>query len=187
MIIKLNKINRKKTFAKAVKVLEKGGIVMYASDTSYGLAVDYSNKSAIQSLDMLKKRDKPFYSINFSNFDQITEFYTLKDFQADILYRYLPGEFTFVIMSSKPACRVPKGSIIIDIVEKLGRPVTATSANHTGDKPAFQVSDLDADFIKKVDLVIDEGKLPEAEPSTIVDISKEKPRILRQGRAKFEL
>lgn len=187
MIVKLNKINRKKIIAKAVRVLENGGIIMYASDTSYGLAVDYSNKTAIQSLDMLKKRDKPFYSINFSNFDQISEFYALKDFQADVLYRYLPGEFTFVIMSNKPACRVPKGSIITDIVEKLGRPVTATSANHTGDVPAFQVSDLDPEFIKKIDLVIDESKLAETLPSTIIDISKEKPRVLRQGKAKFEL
>lgn len=187
MIIKLNDSNRARVIKKAVKILDNSGIVMYASDTSYGLAVDYQCKPAIQALDMLKKRDKPFYSINFSNFDQIFDFYNLKEFQIDTINKYLPGEFTFVIQSNKPACRMLKKSIITEIVESLGRPVTATSANRSGDIPAYSINDLGETFIKKIDLIIDEGELKGNLPSTIVDISKEIPRILRQGRAKFEI
>lgn len=185
MIVKLHKKNRSEIIKSAKDVLKNSGIVMYASDTSYGLAVNYADRKAVEKLNKLKDRKKTFYSLNFSNFDQIKAFYNLNSQQAEIIEKYLPGEFTFILEPGKPACRMPKESIITEIVESLDAPVTATSANRSGEKPAFKIDDLNEEFLRKITLIIDEGELPCVPPSTIVDLTSAEPKVLRQGRANF--
>ena len=187
MIIKYEKDKKDEIIKRAADILSRGGIVMYASDTSYGLAIDYANKKAIKRLNKLKNRQKPLYSLNFANLKQIEQFYQLSEKQKETLKRFLPGELTFIIEEDKPACRIPKISIIVDIAKRLDRPLTATSANISGQTPAYKIYNLPRNFLDKVELIIDQGKLAKIPPSTIVNISREKYKILGQGRLYFDL
>jgi L-threonylcarbamoyladenylate synthase len=181
----LNAETSHQVLAKAVSVLERGGIVVYPSDTVYGLAVDATNSSAVHKLDRLKQRrlDQK-YSYNFSDFEMVKKYCEANDNQMEIIKEYLPGPFTFII-SDDTSIRMPKGTIITEIVSALGKPVTATSANITGKSPAASIKSLDPKIYLAADLIIEQEDFTAHEPSTIIDISKEKPVVTRQGEASF--
>lgn len=185
MQIILSEENKGNIVSKAVNVLGKGGIVVYPSDTVYGLAVDATNQSAILKLDKLKNRrlDQKF-SFNFSDIEMVKKFCDITEIQENILKRYLPGPFTFII-SPDVSVRIPKGTIITNIVKVYGKPVTATSANITGKKPATSTKSLDAKIYLAADLIIEDIDFEANEPSTIVDISSNDHKVLRQGVFKY--
>lgn len=185
MQIVLCKENYKKIIDKAVSVLEKGGMVIYPSDTVYGIAVDGTNQTAVKALHEFKGRsaDQKF-SYNFSSIDMIHNFVEINDAQEKILEKYLPGPFTFVI-NPLVSVRIPKDSIIVDIVRAFGKPTTATSANLTGNPPATKITSLDVKLYLKADLIIENVDFKSKKPSTVVDISSEKPKVLRVGELPF--
>jgi tRNA threonylcarbamoyl adenosine modification protein (Sua5/YciO/YrdC/YwlC family) len=171
---------------KAVSVLEKGGIVIYPSDTVYGIAVDGTNATALQKLDRLKNRrpDQKF-SYNFSDLEMVKKFYPdLTSKQEEVLLKYLPGPFTFIV-ATDVSIRIPKNSVITDISKALGRPTTATSANITGKSPATSIKNLDAKLYLAADLLIEDKDFSANELSTIVDIRTTEPKIIRQGSLQF--
>jgi len=181
----LNEDTRHQVVAKAVSVLQKGGIVIYPSDTVYGLAVDATNSSAIHKLDKLKQRrlDQK-YSYNFSDFKMIEKYCDIDERQREIIKKYLPGLFTFII-SEDTSIRIPKSSIITEIISVFGKPATATSANITGKPPPASIKSLDPKIYLAADLIIEQEDFTAHEPSTVVDISKDTPAIVRQGEASF--
>jgi L-threonylcarbamoyladenylate synthase len=171
---------------KAVAALKKGGIVVYPSDTVYGIAVDATNIQAKSKLDHLKgRRLDQKYSYNFSNIDMIKKYHELSDDQEKILRKYLPGPFTF-ILSSDISVRIPKNCIITEIAQAYGKPVTATSANRTGEQPAGSTKSLNAKIYLAADLIIEDPLLEPHKPSTLVDISNKPYRVLREGELPFK-
>jgi len=171
---------------KAVSALKKGGIVVYPSDTVYGIAVDATNLQAKAKLDQLKgRRFDQKYSYNFSSVEMIRKYHDLSADQEKILQKYLPGPYTF-ILSSDFSVRIPQNCIITEIVQAYGKPVTATSANRTGGKPAGSTKSLNAKIYLAADLIIEDPEFEPHKPSTLVDITQKPYRVIREGELSFK-
>lgn len=185
MQIVLTADNYKKILDKAISVLEKGGMVVYPSDTVYGIAVDGTNGEAIKKLEDLKgRRSDQKFSFNFSDQQMIEKYLTLREDQKGILKKYLPGPYTFVT-ADDVSIRIPKDSIIVEITRAFGKPTTATSANLTGNNPAVSIKTLDAKIYLKADLLIEDSEFVPKPPSTVVDIRNDEPKVLRKGELPF--
>jgi len=185
MQIVLNEENYKKIIDKAISILSKGGIIVYPSDTVYGIAVDGTNGEAIKKLEELKgRRPDQKFSFNFSDYQMIEKYLSPTDKQKVILKKYLPGPYTFVI-AEDVSLRVPKDSIIVDITRAYGKPTTATSANLTGSSPATSIKNLHAKIYLKADLLIEKTDFKAHKPSTVVDIQDDEPRVIREGELPF--
>jgi len=170
---------------RAVAILARGGILVYPSDTVYGLAVDATNSSAIDKINKLKnRRDDQKYSFNFSDIEMIKKFSNITPEQEKILRKYLPGPYTFVL-TEDVAVRIPRNNIIVDIARAFGKPITATSANVTGKSPAISTKNLDPKIYLASDLIIETPDFKPSSPSTIVDISSPDHKVTRQGAFKF--
>ncbi|OQA52295.1 MAG: Threonylcarbamoyl-AMP synthase [candidate division WS2 bacterium ADurb.Bin280] len=186
MQITLTQQSRGLVINKAVSVLEKGGIIVYPSDTVYGLAVDATNDAAIERLTDLKgRRPDQKFSYNFSDFSMVEKFVDLKEDQKQIIKKYLPGPLTFIV-SGEVSVRIPENSIITDLTRAFGKPTTATSANLTGMPPIISIKSLDAKLYLNSDLIIEDIEFAGAKPSTIVDISEKPYKVIREGDVPFQ-
>jgi len=193
----------KSAIVKAVKVLKEGGLVIMPTETLYGAMVDATNKKAVKKLSLYKNRPlgKP-YSIAVKDI-KMAEKYVFLNKTARFLYKkYLPGPLTIVSKGKHKVTqgveseegtlgiRIPKYDFVLEVIEKLGRPITATSANASYKKRPYKISDILDNLSKKqkklIDLIIDAGELPKNEPSTVIDTTYEDPVILRQGKIKFK-
>ncbi len=186
-----------------IEVLKKGGLVVFPSDTVYGALVDATNKKAVTKLLQFKNRPpgKPI-SVFVANL-KMAEFYiTINDNQRDILTKLFPGPFTAVLPSKHRTdrrlesekgtlgIRLPLYDPILRLVDQYRKPITATSANLGGYPPHYSIDSLLKQLPKKkqemIDLILDLGKLPHNKPSTVVDLSEEKIKILRHGDLNFK-
>lgn len=171
---------------KSVNALEKGGIVVYPSDTVYGIAVDATSQEAVAKLDKLKNRRADLkYSYNFADIEMIEQYHDLEDYQKEILKKYLPGSFTF-ILSPNFSVRIVKDNIITKITKAFGKPTTGTSANISGKAPATSIKNLDAKIYLAADILIEKPDFEFHKPSTLVDISTKDFKILREGDLPFK-
>jgi tRNA threonylcarbamoyl adenosine modification protein (Sua5/YciO/YrdC/YwlC family) len=182
-----------------VEVLRQGGIIVYPTDTIYGLGCDIFNKQAITKIYQLKKREghKPM-SIICSSIADISKYAVIPDSSFAILKKCLPGPFTFILKAKNimpsnflaknktVGIRVPDNQICLEIVKRLGNPIITTSLNLANEKVMTSPSQLPKEIKNNLDLIIDSGNLPQ-EPSTVVDLSNEEPTILRQGKGIFPL
>jgi len=184
--------------SEAVKILKAGGLVIAPSDTVYGVLVDAQNNKAVEKLIAFKNRPigKPI-SVFVENRRMMVENVRISSLQQALLDQLLPGPFT-VILDSKhrvhPLLESEKGTLgirLIDypfihqLIKVFGKPLSATSANLSGRPPHYSVESLLREFsqAKKsmIDLVIDAGVLPRNKPSTIIDLTSSKLKILRHG------
>jgi L-threonylcarbamoyladenylate synthase len=195
---KINKSNIVIGAKKAAKVLASGGIVLFPSDTVYGLAVDPTQKTAVQALHALKKRDADTKKLSciFASIDHIAQWAILSDSVRVILENHLPGPFTFIVPSLQNnkvsiGVRIPNYLLTTRLACAFGSPYTATSANVSGKPPTHSVDE----FLSQIkaggvhirpNLVLDIGTLPLSPPSTIVDLTGEKPVVVRKGAGTFE-
>jgi L-threonylcarbamoyladenylate synthase len=184
--------------ARARAVLSSGGIVAYPTETYYGLAVDARSPSARDRLYRLKGRpaDWPLPLI-VSGIRQLEALAAELSAEERLLVeRFWPGPLTLVV-TAKPgmSAAAPDGTIAVrasglplarSLAESLGSPITATSANRTGSPPATTAPDVEREFPRGIELILDGGPSPGGLPSTIVDARKGKPRLLRQGTIPFE-
>ncbi|MDO8496922.1 MAG: L-threonylcarbamoyladenylate synthase [bacterium] len=202
MIIQLTQSNTKEVLEKTIKVLLSGGLVIFPSDTVYGALVDATNEIAVKKLIAFKNRPpgKPI-SVFVSGVEMLKELITVSYSQGKILARVLPGPFTVILDSAHKASSLlesEKGTLgvrfadypfVTELVERFGRPVTATSANLSGRHPHYSIESLLKEFPEKkkalIDLVIDAGKLPRNKPSTIIDLTSSQIKVLRQGDIVF--
>lgn len=186
MQIILDEKSKASIIEKAVNTLKKGGVIVYPSDTVYGIAVDGTNMQATARLDQLKgRRLDQKYSYNVPSIEMIKKYHDLSADQEKILRKYLPGPFTF-ILSPDFSVRIPKNCIIAEIAQAFGKPVTATSANRTGEKPATSTKSLSAQIYLAADLIIEKTDFDPHKPSTLVDISSKPYRVLREGELPFK-
>jgi len=194
-ILKLNS-NREQIITEAVSCLKNGGLVIYPTETVYGIGACASSTKAIDKLLQYKGRreGKPL-SIAVTD-QKMAEKYVEINEQALKFYKnFLPGPFT-VISKSKNlvdsrvnsefgtlGIRIPNYSLITDIIKNLGQAITSTSANASGKKRPYKIQDIFAGLSDKqkslIDLVIDAGELPKNEPSIVVDTTLSTPIVLR--------
>ncbi|MBU2565626.1 MAG: threonylcarbamoyl-AMP synthase [Candidatus Thermoplasmatota archaeon] len=176
----------------AVKVLENNGLIVYPTDTLYGIGGNPFNEDVIKKIFTIKKRPNVPISVAVSNMDMIKKIAELNPAAVRIYEEFFPGPVTVVLLkkknvsplltagSEKIGVRIPDNKIALRIINRFG-PVTCTSANiHKGKNP------VDIETAKKqlddnIQLYIDDGKCKYSKPSTVVDVSDGKIKILRKG------
>jgi len=179
----------------AVRILEKGGVIVYPTDTIYGLAADIYNKAAISQLFKIKKVTKhKLMSLIFSDLKSIGDWVHMSTPVFRVMRRVLPGKYTFILPASKEVpknvlekrktlgIRVPDNEVSRVLVEEFGRPLLSTSVpTGNGADNFFTDPDEIADRFKyEIDLILDAGMMPNM-PSTVVDFSVDPPVIIREG------
>jgi L-threonylcarbamoyladenylate synthase len=187
---------------KAVEILGNGGIVIYPTETLYGIGVDATNPEAVKKLSEYKNRPlgKP-YSIAVTDLTMAEEYAELNATARNLYKEFLPGPLTIISKGKHKVAlgieseegtvgiRIPDYKLVSNIVKKLGKPITSTSANASYKKRPYKISDILDNLSQKqkdlIDLIIDAGTLPKNDPSTVVDTTLDDPVTLRQGKIKF--
>lgn len=182
----------------ALSVLRKDGIVACPTETFYALAVDARSQIACERVFEVKGRppEKALPCI-VSGIAQLEEVARDPGREALLLARrFWPGPLTLVV-DARPglAAASPEGSIAVrasglllprELARALGAPLTATSANRSGSAPATTAESVAGDIGSEVDLVLDGGPCPGGLPSTILDVRRSPPRLIREGRVPLE-
>ena len=179
---------------KAIRLLKQGELIVYPTDTLYGLGADIFNEDAIKKVYEVKKRpfDLPL-SIAIASVDEMNEYAYMNELAYKIAHESLPGALTIIlkkrriipdiVAKEKIGIRVPANEIALKIAEEM--PITATSANIHGKNPPKEIREAKEQLGDKVALYIDGGKLS-GKPSTIIDVSEGKVKILREGAIRRE-
>jgi len=185
-----------------VDVLQKGGIIIYPTDTVYGMGCDITNVKAVEKVARYKNVSVEKSNLSFicSDLSHLSDFSKPVSNQLyKILKRYLPGPYTFLLNANSNVpkyfkgkkktvgVRIPDNSIILEIVRTLGNPIMSTSI-HDDDEVIEYSTDpelIHEKYKDFVDLVID-GGYGDNIPSTIVDCTSDMPVIVRQGKGVFE-
>jgi tRNA threonylcarbamoyl adenosine modification protein (Sua5/YciO/YrdC/YwlC family) len=179
----------------AVDILQHGGIIIYPTDTVYGIGCSAENKNAIERIYLIKrmKPGKPF-SFVCSDLTHISEYAHVSNPAFKIMKRLIPGPYTFVLPAAKMKAlpkilvskrktvgiRVPESRITLDIVRGLGHPILSTSVSVGEGEILHEPEDIIEHFRNQVELIIDAGPLS-AEPSSVLDLTGETPVVIRKG------
>lgn len=194
--------NDKGVINAAVGTLKRGGLIVYPTETLYGIGADATNPEAVKKLTEYKDRPlgKP-YSIAVADQKMAEEYVELNGTAKNLYKEFLPGPLTVISKGKHKVAagvesedgnlgiRIPDYKLVNDIVKKFGKPITATSANASYKKRPYKISDILENISDKqkslIDLIIDAGELPESDPSTVVDTTLDDPVTLRQGEIIF--
>jgi L-threonylcarbamoyladenylate synthase len=179
---------------KGVRILKKGGVIAFPTDTVYGLGADAFNSRAVERIYEIKNR--PHHQqlpLLIADRFQLTamagEVPAIAWFLAD---RFWPGGLTLVLpkADSLPphlargpsiAVRVPNHPVCLALIQHLGNPIIGTSANISGQPPALTADEVGQQLGEKIDFIINGGRCPGTKESTLVDVSSPEPVILRRG------
>ena len=194
MLININPINpQQRLIRSVVDILKKGGIVVYPTDTYYGMGCDIMNKKAIERIYQLKKRDKskPF-SFICSGLKNISDYAKVSNYAYKTMKRLLPGPYTFILEGSKlvpkmmltkrktAGIRVPDNKICLGLVEKLENPIITTSVTLPDGTILNEASLIHDVFRNRIDMVID-GSIVPGKPSSVISLINDAPEVLREG------
>lgn len=191
-----------KEIKKVADVLKKGGLVIYPTDTVYGLGCDISNNSAMEKIARLRgvKLEKANFSFICKDLSNLSDYVKQIDTATfKILKRNLPGPYTFILPSGNNlssvfkkkktvGIRVPDNNICHAIVEELGNPIISTSI-HDEDEVIEYTTDPELILEKwgnKVDIVID-GGYGDNVASTVIDLTTPEPEVIREGKGDVEI
>ena len=201
--IKIYKENPNATeINKVVEILKKGGLIIYPTDTVYGLGCDITNVKAVEKIARIKKIkvEKANFSFICNDLSHLSDYVKQIDTPTyKLLKRALPGPYTFILPGSKSlpnvfkkkktvGIRIPDNSIARAIVRQLGNPIISTSI-HDDDDVLEYTTDPELIFEKwqhLVDGVID-GGFGDNYASTIIDLTKAEPTIIREGKGSLEI
>ncbi|MCR4276742.1 MAG: L-threonylcarbamoyladenylate synthase [Candidatus Roizmanbacteria bacterium] len=199
--IKISKKNINLTINQAIKTLQSGGLVIFPSDTVYGLLVDATNKAAVEKLIAFKNRPVGKPISVFTGLGSMGQLVEINNDQQKVFEEILPGPFTIILPSKHKVnkllesetgtlgVRIPMYRYIEVLVDQFRKPITATSANLAGRSPHYSIGSLLNELTEKqkklIDLIVDAGQLPKNKPSTVVDLSRSNVKILRQGNEDF--
>ena len=186
----------RRTLNQAIEVLEKGGLVIYPTDTVYGMGCSLYQKKAIQKAYKVKEKSK-FQSLTLlcESIQQAAQYTVIQNAHFRILKRCLPGPFTFVLPARKEIAklmlsrrkeigiRIPDCNICEQLVGGLGHPLLNTSV--VGDYPG----EADPAIVNSgvAEMMLDAGPLPEAGESTVVNLVEGEPELIREGRGDVSL
>jgi tRNA threonylcarbamoyl adenosine modification protein (Sua5/YciO/YrdC/YwlC family) len=180
---------------KAAEVLAAGGIVIYPTDTVYGLGCSIENKNAIERIYLIKRQrtDKPF-SFVCSDLTHISEYAHVSNAAFKIMKHLVPGAYTFILPAARMkqlpkilvskrktvGVRVPDSKATLAIIKELGHPILSTSATDEQGAVLHDPEDIKNLYHNTVDLILDGGVLP-SEQSTVLDLTGDEPVVIRKG------
>ena len=194
MYLSINPDNpQPRLISQVVDCLKQGGVIIYPTDTTYGIGCDIFNRKAVKKIFQIKQRDsrKPF-SFICKDLAEISNYAQVSNFAFKIMKRYLPGPYTFVLEATKivpeslstkqktVGVRIPDNQICHAIVQELGHPLVTTSANISGEKTPADPYEINQHMGRVVDMIID-GGISMDEASTVISLLDDKIDVLRQG------
>ncbi len=188
--------------AKVVKVLKEGGLIIYPTDTVYGLGCDITNTKALERIAKIKgvKLEKANFSFICHDLSNLSDFVKQVDTATfKLLKKALPGPYTFILTGNNNlpkefkkkttvGIRIPDNNIALEIVRQLGNPIVSTSI-HDEDEVIEYTTDPELIFEKwqrLVDMVVD-GGYGDNKASTIIDLSSDEPVVVREGKGSLDI
>jgi L-threonylcarbamoyladenylate synthase len=180
---------------RAIEILKNGGIVAFPTDTVYGLGCDVFNVAAVERIYKVKQRagNMPL-PVLVAGEDQLSEIVAdVPDMARCLIRHFWPGGLTLLLPKKanlpdiitagqdKVAVRVPNHVVPISLIRGLGSPIIGTSANVSGKPSPVTAAEVEEQVGKGVDLIIDGGRCPSGLESSVVDVTGERPVVLRQG------
>jgi len=195
MLLSVNSTNpQKRLIRQAVETIDAGGIIIYPTDTVYGLGCDLFNKRGIERIYEIKRRSKKEpLSFVCADLKDISQYAYVTDFAYKIMRRLLPGPYTFILRASRlvpkiimprrqtTGIRVPNHQTALALVSELGRPIISTSVKDEQGELMTDPLLIHEQYRSRVDLVIDGGIIP-AMPSTVISLVDDQVEILRVGK-----
>ena len=184
---------------RAVEVLSGGGVIIYPTDTIYGLGCDITHKSAVERIRRIKGRDarKPM-SFVCADLNDIARYARVSNYAYRTLRRMLPGPYTFVLPATKETprllrsrqktvgIRIPDHPVTAAMVKELGQPILSTSANRSEQEAITDPLQLEEELGNDVDLILECGQLPVL-PSSVVSLVDDEAVVLRRGSGDLSL
>ncbi|HBL39323.1 TPA: threonylcarbamoyl-AMP synthase [Candidatus Uhrbacteria bacterium] len=182
----------KESIKEAIEALRHGGVVVFPTETSYGLSADATNARAVARVARLKGRpSEKTFPLIVSSTAMADRYAHLRCLGHRLAKKFWPGPLTLVVEARKNvglargivardgtvALRVSSNETARALARGLGRPIVSTSANRAGEPPAYDALDVTL----KADFILDDGRLPRRKPSTIVHVVQGKIEVLRQG------
>jgi tRNA threonylcarbamoyl adenosine modification protein (Sua5/YciO/YrdC/YwlC family) len=179
---------------KAADVLRDGGVIIYPTDTVYGLGCGLSNKKGIERIYELKKRNKKKpLSFVCSDLKHISQYAKVTDYAYKTMKRLLPGAYTFILEASRlvpkiilpkrstTGIRVPDNQICLALIKELGEPIISTSVKTAQGESLSDPCLIKENFGRVVDLIIDGGIIM-PEPSSVISLVDDNIEIIRIGK-----
>ena len=178
---------------KAVETLKNGGVIIYPTDTIYGLGCDIFNREAVERIYMIKNEtDTKLFSFLCPDLKNISKYARVSNFAYKSMKKLIPGPYTFVLPAAKEVpkklltkrktvgIRVPDNEIARILTLELGNPIISTSATTRKGEILFDPLEIRSIFNLSVDLMLSMGAL-NGVPSSIIDLSGDEAKIIREG------
>ncbi|MBF0427869.1 MAG: threonylcarbamoyl-AMP synthase [Magnetococcales bacterium] len=185
---------QQRLIVQVAEILQQGGIIVYPTDTTYGLGCGISNRKGVERIMRIKQMANSHQlSILVSDLSDIANYARVDNATYRLLKRFLPGPYTFILEATREVpksilpkrktigLRIPDHPLCLALLRACGEPLLSTSMRFAGETEIMSDPDLihsRTDHL--VDLVIDAGPLP-ASPSTVVDLTGPAPVVLRVG------
>jgi len=195
-----NKIDEEE-LKRVVNILDNDGVIIFPTDTIYGIGCNCFSTKAIKKIFSYKKRpnNKPI-NVLTDNYEKILSVVKeIKPKEKELINKYMPGALTIILKKNEAisplltanldtiGVRIPANSIALKILESVNYPLATTSANISGEESGIKLADFEVDFADKVDAIIDGGESKLKVASTIVQVDdKDNIKILRQGTLKIK-
>lgn len=181
--------------AHAAEIIRSGGVIVYPTETLYGIGVDARNRAAILKVYKLKKRreGKPLLVIVDSRSSLESLVGAVSDIADKLMQKFWPGPLTLLFDASssvlsdltqgtgKIGVRIPSSKLCLLLLKECGFPITSTSANVSGHPSLRTISEIEKALDSDVDVYLDAGELPVSEASTVIDVSGRIPGVVREG------
>jgi len=184
---------------KAVDVLKDGGVIIYPTDTVYGIGCDIFNPEALKRVRTIKNDpDIKLLSFICPSFKEIANYAKMSDQAFRVMKHLLPGPYTFILPAVKlvpkklwtkrntVGIRIPDHPVALQLVRELGNPIISTSATNRKGEVLFDPLEIKTIFNSRVDLMLAAGNLS-GKPSSVIDLSEENPVIVREGAGDISL
>ncbi|HUX60750.1 MAG TPA: L-threonylcarbamoyladenylate synthase [Ignavibacteriaceae bacterium] len=178
---------------KVVEKLKEGGVIIYPTDTVYGIGCDIFNKNALERIFAIKNdNNSKLFSFVCSGLKDISKYAKVSDYAYKTMRRLLPGPYTFILPAAKQVpkklwskrktvgIRVPNNSVTLKLVELLGNPIISTSTTNRKGEVLYDPFEIRNIFNSQVDIMISVGNLS-GSPSSVIDLSEDEPEVVREG------
>ncbi len=200
-LFKLSPSIHASVLGEASSVVRNGGVLIYPTDTIYGIGGDATNAAVVEKIYSIKERERGKPLLVLMNSLQMVERFVdeISPAARELVKKYWPGAVTFVFIANEKlpreltagrgtiGIRVPQHKFCVDLITAAGVPIISTSANFSGTAGGEKIKNVIEEFNGKVELIVDDGDAPSQVPSTVVDITGRKPRVVRAGATKVDL
>lgn len=177
-----------------------GRVIIYPTDTVYGIGADACNSLAVERVFEIKKRDpgKPILILVNSVEMASRLVASIPDYARALIAKFWPGPITLVFRASPSlpvrltggtgaiGIRYPQHLFCLKVLQICNRPITSTSANISGEEQPLSLDEIAKTFDPRVDLIVDAGDLLSTQPSTVLDVTGFSPKLLREGAIPYE-